>query len=133
MNKDTRPKTISRRKFFPHFSVVLGVFFTGLMVPFLKMIPRLRRISLRKIERLPDGINLLDDLVIRKEHGHVELYSRKCTHLGCRLQKGTGVPLHCPCHGSEFSETGEVLHGPAERPLEKISYQQENEELIWHS
>lgn len=39
-----------------------------------------------------------------------------CTHKGCDV-KAAGAILHCPCHGSEFSQSGAVLKGPATDPL----------------
>jgi cytochrome b6-f complex iron-sulfur subunit len=45
--------------------------------------------------------------------------SRKCTHLGCRLNYIEELDLlECPCHQSRFSTiTGEVIKGPAKTPL----------------
>lgn len=42
-----------------------------------------------------------------------------CTHLGCtpRLEEKQFV---CPCHGSRFDLNGDVLAGPAKRPLDRI-------------
>lgn len=40
----------------------------------------------------------------------------KCTHNGCELNVGGGI-YTCPCHGAEFSTSGQVLQGPAERNL----------------
>ncbi|MGO1728091.1 MAG: ubiquinol-cytochrome c reductase iron-sulfur subunit [Flavobacteriaceae bacterium] len=40
----------------------------------------------------------------------------KCTHRGCELNVGGNI-YSCPCHGSEFTTTGEVLEGPAEQQL----------------
>lgn len=39
-----------------------------------------------------------------------------CTHNGCQPSP-VGGRLVCPCHGSEFSLDGDVLQGPADRPL----------------
>jgi len=39
-----------------------------------------------------------------------------CTHKGCELRP-TGSFLTCPCHGSEFSNKGIVLQGPADKSL----------------
>ncbi len=43
----------------------------------------------------------------------------ECTHRGCQPEP-EGDRLVCPCHGSEFSFTGDVLRGPAERPLPRF-------------
>lgn len=39
-----------------------------------------------------------------------------CTHLGCSVRK-SAKGFECPCHGSKFDENGDVLSGPAPRPL----------------
>lgn len=41
-----------------------------------------------------------------------------CTHRGCQPEP-LGDRLACPCHGSEFTFAGEVISGPADRPLER--------------
>lgn len=45
--------------------------------------------------------------------------SRKCTHLGCKLNYHEEFDyLECPCHQSRFhTETGKVIRGPAKRGL----------------
>ncbi|MBW2510976.1 MAG: Rieske (2Fe-2S) protein [Deltaproteobacteria bacterium] len=53
--------------------------------------------------------------------------SRTCTHLGCSVpwdeEKNQFV---CPCHGSTFNLTGEVLSAPAPRPLDYYPVRIEN-------
>jgi Rieske Fe-S protein len=44
----------------------------------------------------------------------------KCTHQGTELQV-FGDRLQCPAHGSEFTNTGSVQNGPADRPLRTFS------------
>ncbi len=42
--------------------------------------------------------------------------SSVCTHLGCSVKRG-GPGFECPCHGSQFDENGQVVHGPAPKAL----------------
>jgi len=55
--------------------------------------------------------------VIRLAEGFRAL-SAVCTHLGCitRFQPDRHI-IACPCHGSKFTLGGDVIAGPAPRPL----------------
>ncbi|HWA10847.1 MAG TPA: FAD-dependent oxidoreductase [Opitutaceae bacterium] len=57
----------------------------------------------------------------RDAHGKVTVCSAVCTHLKCIVAwNGAEQTWDCPCHGSRFKPTGEVISGPAEKPLERI-------------
>lgn len=50
----------------------------------------------------------------RDEGGRIHAVSAVCTHMGCVLGwNHTDRTWDCPCHGSRFGLSGEVLHGPA--------------------
>jgi Rieske Fe-S protein len=56
--------------------------------------------------------------VYRDDAGAVHAVSLRCTHLGCLLHFNDAErSWDCPCHGSRFDVDGEVLAGPAVRPL----------------
>lgn len=43
-----------------------------------------------------------------------------CPHQGCTVA-WKGESFDCPCHGSKFSDTGEVLSGPASKALDAFT------------
>lgn len=58
--------------------------------------------------------------------------SAVCTHLGCitRFRSESRV-IACPCHGSVFNMEGDVMGGPAPRPLPWLEVRlNEREELV---
>ena len=58
----------------------------------------------------------------RDESGKLLAVSPTCTHLGCLVNWNTAEKSwDCPCHGSRFAPDGEVLQGPAVKPLERKS------------
>jgi glycine/D-amino acid oxidase-like deaminating enzyme/nitrite reductase/ring-hydroxylating ferredoxin subunit len=79
--------------------------------------------SLRGVRRGEGKILELDGeqvAVWRSPDGIVTRLSPICTHMGCRVEWNTAERTwDCPCHGSRFKPTGQVLSGPAETPLEK--------------
>lgn len=57
--------------------------------------------------------------VFRDEQGSLQALSAACTHLGCIVSWNNAErSWDCPCHGSRFASSGDVLHGPAVAPLE---------------
>lgn len=61
----------------------------------------------------------------RDEQGILHVVDTTCTHMGCELNWNSAErSWDCPCHGSRFSDEGEVIEGPALHPLtqgEKIN------------
>jgi glycine/D-amino acid oxidase-like deaminating enzyme/nitrite reductase/ring-hydroxylating ferredoxin subunit len=56
--------------------------------------------------------------VYRDPDGAVHALSSVCTHLGCVVSfNAAEKSWDCPCHGSRFGVDGNVLDGPARRPL----------------
>jgi cytochrome b6-f complex iron-sulfur subunit len=64
-------------------------------------------------------LNPLPLAITRLDPTGVVAVSRICTHEGCtvNLPVASLLTLNCPCHGSRFEVTGQVVNGPAARPL----------------
>jgi glycine/D-amino acid oxidase-like deaminating enzyme/nitrite reductase/ring-hydroxylating ferredoxin subunit len=58
----------------------------------------------------------------RDESGALALVSAVCTHMGCQVAWNPAERTwDCPCHGSRFMTSGDVIGGPAESPLAKVA------------
>lgn len=81
--------------------------------------------SLRSVSRGEGKIVLLDGKKVaayRDAKGKLSVKSAVCPHMGCIVRwNGAEKTWDCPCHGSRFMATGEVMAGPAEAPLSDTS------------
>lgn len=56
----------------------------------------------------------------RSPGGGYTAVSTRCAHRGCEVGR-EGPRLVCPCHGSEYRLDGDLLAGPADRPLHRFT------------
>jgi cytochrome b6-f complex iron-sulfur subunit len=58
----------------------------------------------------------------------------KCVHLGCTVpapNPDIAGAIQCPCHGSLYNgKTGDLIHGPATRPLDYFPIAVENGNVV---
>ena len=78
----------------------------------------------RTLEEIATGHGAVVDVdghrlaVYRDEQGLFHALVPKCTHMGCMVDwNDADQTWDCPCHGSRFDVGGEVVRGPAARPL----------------
>ena len=83
-----------------------------------------------KLSMLPEDaeVNIGEGKIIQKDGERVGAYrdeqdilhlvNTTCTHLGCELNWNSAEKSwDCPCHGSRFSIDGDIIEGPAVKPL----------------
>ncbi len=60
--------------------------------------------------------------VLQPKKGTYLAYSAVCTHQGCIVDwDAAASDFACACHGAIFSDTGDVVRGPARDPLAPIT------------
>jgi nitrite reductase/ring-hydroxylating ferredoxin subunit len=102
-----------------------------------------RWISVAAVDDLPHGAikafkaGHLEGFLINR-HGEIRAMSRICTHMGCQLDfEADEQAFVCPCHGAEFSMTGQPRYGPKGYalqlpPLPSIKVRQNNGSIeVW--
>ena len=61
--------------------------------------------------------------------GEITAIVMQCTHVSNPLTF-TGTGYICPVHGSKFGIEGDVLHGPAQRPLRRLPTRISNNTIV---
>lgn len=69
--------------------------------------------------------------VVKSADNRVTAFAPQCTHLGCAYHwDERRSEFVCPCHSSLFSIDGQVLSGPAPRPLDRYAARIEGGKLL---
>jgi cytochrome b6-f complex iron-sulfur subunit len=68
-------------------------------------------------------------LVIR-EANKVAAVSAVCTHMSCVVKYRGGGVISCPCHAAAFDLNGNVMGGPAPRPLPSYPVRIEGQKIV---
>lgn len=121
-----------RRKFLKGIAFI-GVF-GGLAWRFLVPAKKPRKKALLEVEK--NDIPLRGALVFKRSRvviirSEEDIYalSLVCTHLGCTVNV-TAENVVCPCHGSVFDREGNVLKGPADKPLKRLQVEKQRDKLV---
>jgi Rieske Fe-S protein len=69
---------------------------------------------LLRADALPEDIYLVRD----DANEPLAAIGGTCTHLGCQVRPANTF-FRCPCHGSTFTLDGDVVRGPASKPLSR--------------
>src|SRR5262245_895452 len=64
-----------------------------------------------------------DLLVARTAQDTFTAHTAICTHESCTITGFQSSVFVCPCHGSRFNTAGDVVNGPATRPLQACATQ----------
>lgn len=95
--------------------------------PYYFVRDRLRRAEVGSVDEVGPGEGRIVShqgrkvAAYRDDSGKLTLLAPQCTHLKCLVKwNGADRTWDCPCHGSRFHPTGEVLSGPAEQPLQRL-------------
>ncbi len=159
LNKE-QDKTMSRRNFFKLVSgaftgiivFTLGIPLVDSIVGTIKKTKNRTYSKLTSVNSIPENnpVNLPftmteEDAYIKNiqpenvwavklNEPEVTVYSPICPHLGCRYQWHPDRKLFiCPCHHSIFKLDGQVVSGPAPRPLDTLPTKVKNNYLyvLW--
>lgn len=80
------------------------------------------------LQILPNGETQPLIVLVGPDGKHTVL-SSECTHRACTVEV-QGERIVCPCHGSTYDRKGDVLRGPAERPLRRYRAQLTGEGIL---
>jgi cytochrome b6-f complex iron-sulfur subunit len=121
----------SRRKLIK--ALILSVISLPLIGRFLIPGIKHRKVLLRiKKARVPGGGALIfgqKKIAVIRKNQDIYALNLTCTHLGCMVN-ATSKGFVCPCHGSMFTTCGDVVKGPADRPLKRLAVEEQDNDVL---
>ncbi len=113
--------------------IFLGLGLLAFCYPLLRFLgfklPNQPRLIEVKKKLASGGFHLEPDFILFAGENGPWALSRKCTHLGCKLNyRAKENLLECPCHQSRFNIQGEVLAGPAKKNLPRFKVEKLNDD-----
>ncbi len=78
---------------------------------------------------VPTSVSSQGALLITQSGGKLTALDSTCTHMGCKVAPDGGK-LQCPCHGSEYTLTGQVTQGPAPSALHPVAVKVDGGEVV---
>lgn len=70
-------------------------------------------------------------VAVYNDNGNLLVMENICTHRQCQTEWNKSEKTwDCPCHGSRYNADGTVLRGPAARPLPRLDFQVEDNEIV---
>ncbi|TAK36335.1 MAG: ubiquinol-cytochrome c reductase iron-sulfur subunit [Lysobacteraceae bacterium] len=79
----------------------------------------------QSLPSLPAHIERARIFLQKDDEGYYAL-DNVCTHLGCLIHPQPDGTFACPCHGSRYTADGQVIRGPAVRPLPYLELHWDN-------
>ena len=123
MSSPAPPPDSDRRRFLTRqLQWLLAGILAALALPLLRFAgftvkPRPRYVTVSK-NLAPGSVHTDHDFLLFVGTEGARAVSRRCTHLGCRVNFRKELSLiECPCHQSQFSPEGTRLAGPAKENL----------------
>lgn len=127
-NKAEQPTTIDRAEFFKLVGVSVGAVIlqhclSGCGSSTEEPVPQGTSINLNNADfvalKNPGGVVYTNGIIVARTLQNAFLaVSQACTHQGTRVNfNASANTFVCPNHGSIFNNLGEVVQGPATRPL----------------
>ena len=78
--------------------------------------------ELRVNNNIPVGLSISNEIIFFKTNNNLKIYSARCTHLGCQINKIENGEIVCPCHGSRYDKDGIPIKGPSIKALKKLDF-----------
>lgn len=83
--------------------------------------------ELRLSNAIPTGLSIFDKVIFYKSDQELKVYSARCTHLGCKINRVDGNEIVCPCHGSRYNTDGKPIKGPSVKRLQELDFKLDSE------